>query len=187
MDKHGWKISTRAQNPCSSVSIRGFDLFCRTPEQRAEKSEAAQIDATDVADLVKPPGIVRIVNFHVPADGEAWQRDGHERAVQHSITEARRLVLRKSERRGEREKPAEQNRDDQKSYNLAREPEQKIAADGFRFLRRFHFQASQDVFPRRFCQAECFCFARAASAASGSCPRTGGFCSPHFYKWPARE
>jgi len=102
------------------------------PEDRAEKCEAAEIDAANVADLVKSSRIVRRINRHVPADDEARQRNRHERAVQHSVAEPGGLIFWKRPRRRPAVKPAEQDGDDGERDNFAKKffqsPENVFAA-----------------------------------------------------------
>lgn len=71
-----------------------------TPEQRPEKGQAADVDAADIADFVRAPGIVRRKNIHVLAEKQTWQRQRHQRTVQHAVTKAKGFIFGK--RPGER-------------------------------------------------------------------------------------
>lgn len=101
------------------------------PENRAEKGEAAEIDAADVADFVKSSRIVRRINRHIPADDEARQRNRHQCAVQHSVAKSGGSVFWKSPRRRPSIKPAGHQGDDDEdggfADNLFQSPENVFA------------------------------------------------------------
>jgi len=92
----------------------------RTPENRAEKGEAAEVDAADVADFVKPSRIVRRINRHILADDKARQRNRHQCAVQHSVAKAGGSVFWISPWRRPAIKPAEQKSDSGERHNFAK-------------------------------------------------------------------
>ena len=60
----------------------------RSPEERAKKGDAAQVDAANVAELIISAGIVFSVYFHVLAHQQTWQCHWHKRTVQNSVLEA---------------------------------------------------------------------------------------------------
>ena len=99
------------------VFLTGAAVF-RSPEQRAEKGQAADIDTADVAYFVWSPGIVRPEYIHILAKEQAWQRERHQCPVQHAVAEAKGFIFGKSQGRSPSVKPAQQQGADQKSDNF---------------------------------------------------------------------
>jgi len=92
------------------------------PEQRAKKTQTAEIDAADIADFVRAPRIIRRKNFHILTEEQARQRERHQRPVQHAVAKTKGCVFWKGPSKRPAVKPADQCGDDQKCGNFF-EPE----------------------------------------------------------------
>ena len=90
-----------------TLSLR--PIFPDPGESEAEEEQTADIDSTDVAQLVKTSVIVAGKNINVLADDETWQRHRHQASMRAAVEKSERPVFRINERRSPRVKKTEQD------------------------------------------------------------------------------
>ena len=116
----------------------GFCEITRPPEERSDKRETAEVYAADVAEFVNPAGVVVVVDLHIATHDEAGERKRHERAVQDSVSESSRAILRIGPGHCPTVKQSEYGNDDNECRRLAHNHLREAAWLRDRGLYRIH-------------------------------------------------
>lgn len=94
-------------------------MIAWAPEKWANKDQAADIHAANVAKFIKASGVVGVINGHFAANGEAGEGKRHEGAMEESIGKTGGAFGRKRPGRGPTVKIAEDDGHDDERQQFA--------------------------------------------------------------------